>query len=137
MVARKANPKARIFAVKGDIGTGDEFALHDVLTWPKIEDAAVFCAGTQPGRSRSVIIAERGDSFEGGMTMTIGADDTWPVALADDRVVMPFKDHEVLSVLVSVPGIKGTQVWVVRPEVIGHIRFTPQGYQYVAHKLSL
>lgn len=138
MVSKKAYPNARLFTVKGDVKVGAEVGLHDILTWAKQSDAEKFCGGGEPALSKQVVIAERGGSFEGGMTMLIGESDTWPVMLGDDRFVAPMKEGQVLSVLWSEwVKISGTRRWEVQPKVIGHIMVTPEGARYVAHKLSV
>lgn len=138
MVTKKANPTARIFAVKADLGTGDEIGLHDILTWRTLTHATAFCAGKVAGVSSRVVIAERGSSFEGGMSITIGERGVWSVQLGDDRMVSPLKEGEVLSVLESDYRLVGkTRLWQLRASVIGHVMVTPQETRFVAASLGV
>jgi len=138
VVTKKANPAARIFAVAADLGEGDEVALHEVLTWPKQSDAEAFCKAAATGVSKQVVIAERGASFEGGMTMTIGERGVWPVKLENDRMVRPLKEGQVLSVLESDwVKIAKTSLWQIQANVVGHIMVTAEGTRYVPRSLKL
>lgn len=124
MVTRQASPSARIFAVKGKVGDGDEIALHEVLTWAKLSEAEAFCAGTAAVVSSKIVVAEQGGSFEGGMTMVIGRSRPWKVRRENDRMVSPLKEGEVLSVLSSEWNTKDskTRVWEIEARVVGRIR---------------
>lgn len=137
MVTKRANPTARIFAVKADLGPGDEVALHDVLTWAKLSDAEAFCADGKSGVSKQVVVAERGGSFAGGMSMVVGERGVWPVKLENDRMVNPPREGEVLSVLESDwANIGRTRLWQIRANVVGHILVTGDGARYVAGSLG-
>lgn len=134
MVTKRANPTARVFMVVGDLGVGDEVALHDVLTWANLSGAKAFCAGTRAGVSKRVVIAERGGSFVGGMTMTVGEAGVWPVQLEHDRMVSPLQEGQVMSVLDSDWVNRGkTRLWQITAKVVGHIMVTSQGAHFVPH----
>jgi hypothetical protein len=138
VVTKKANPTARIFAVKADLGIGDEVALHDVLTWRKLSDAEAFCKSGKAGVSSRVVIAERGSSFEGGMSMTVGEKGVWSVQLENDRMVSPLKEGEVLSVLESDYALVGkARLWQLRARVIGHLLITNDDVRYVDGSLGV
>lgn len=138
MVTKRANPNARIFAVKADLGIGDEIALHDILTWRTLTHATAFCAGNVAGVSSRVVIAERGSSFEGGMSITMGERGVWSVQLGDDRMVSPMKEGEVLSVLESDYRLVGkTRLWQLWATVTGHIMVTPQETRYISASLGV
>ena len=137
MVKKRVDCRARIFAVAGAVKEGDEVALHDVLTWPKLSDAEAWCASGESGISQRVVVAESGASFEGGMTMTIGERGAWVLKRGDDRSVWPLKEGQVLSVLESDwQEIKGTRMWEVRAKVVGHIESGPEGTRYVPRGLG-
>lgn len=134
MSQRKTDRAARVFTVAADLGEGDEVALHDVLTWPRLSDAEAFCTGSDAAVSKRVVVAERGASFEGGMTMAVGEAGEWPVKLEHDRMVSPLKAGEVMSVLASDWARIGRGgLWRISATVIGHIRKTPEGAWFVAH----
>lgn len=138
MSIKKTDRRARVFAVLGDLGKGDDVALHEVLTWAKLSDAEAFCGKDVAGISKRVIIAERGGSFEGAMSMTVGESGVWSVKLEHDRGVSPLKDGQVLSVLESDwTSIGRGGLWQLRANVIGHIRRTSEGARFVPHGLSL
>lgn len=137
MVTKRASLAARIFAVKADLAKGDEVALHHVLTWANMSDAEVFCAEGKAGVSKQVVIAERGGSFEGGMSMTVGERGAWPVKLENDRMVTPLREGEVLSVLESDWADNGrARLWHIRATVVGHILVTADGARYVPGSLA-
>lgn len=134
---KRANRAARVFAVVGDLGQGEEVALHQVLTWPKLSEAEAFCGKDDAGISKRVIIAERGGSFEGAMTMTVGEAGVWPVKLETDRSVSPLRAGQVMSVLESDwTSVGPGGLWQLRANVVGHIRRTPEGARFVPHGLA-
>lgn len=124
-----------MFAVKADLGLGDEVALHEVMTWPKLSDAVAFCERGEAAVSKQIIIAEMGASFAGGMTMVVGAKEAWAVRLGNDRMVTPPKPGQVLSVLAERWDEESTVgLWVIQAEVKGHIMVSEEGVRYVARQ---
>ena len=116
----------RVFGVVGNVGTGDEVALHEVLTWASFGDLRKF-ADPQTKFSRTpwdlmtktVMLGEHGATVTGGMSMVIddkGQDDSdfWFVKLGQDRQLREIRDGEVITLLDSKwEGGDGSAVWKV------------------------
>lgn len=101
-----------MFAVVGDLGVGDELALHQVLTWPTFGDLRRYCdpvkaAGRSPWDlvSKTVQLGERGSTFTGSMSIPVasgdGEADSWLVQLGPDRALSELREGQTVTKLES------------------------------------
>lgn len=132
MSKKRVRGDLRVFAVVGDIGTGDEIALHEVLTWATFGDLRKFAdPQTKFSRtpwdlmSKTVMLGEHGATITGGMSMDITEGDrdevdSWLVKLGQDRQLRELRDGETISILDSVwEGGDGSAVWTVYGRATG------------------